>query len=231
MTSALASWIRDAGWCGYCHPGDIEHRIYREAPGRRDAYLWEDSVGVAGVEITGRFGTVFDVFTRPDCRGEPELEMLRVAASRGSETDVSACDVARIAALERIGFEQYRAWDQIRTRSLDDLPDLHLPAGFSLSEVQTVARATVWFDDVNLVGLFEPVESDKGFRRLGLARAVMTEGLHAMRAAGMHTARVEHDVTNEPAAALYESLGFTVAFETGGFRRATPSSTLLGQRS
>ena len=35
----------------------------------------------------------------------------------------------------------------------------------------------------------------------------------------MHTARVEHDVTNAPAAALYESLGFTVAFETLGFRR------------
>ncbi len=40
---------------------------------------------------------------------------------------------------------------------------------------QTVARATIWFDEVNLVGLFEPVETDEGFRRLGLARAVMTE--------------------------------------------------------
>jgi hypothetical protein len=32
----------------------------------------------------------------------------------------------------------------------------------------------------------------------------MTEGLHRMRAAGMRTARVEHDVTNGRAA-LYES--------------------------
>ncbi len=80
VKAALASWIRDAGWCGYCHPGDVEHRIYREAPARRDAYVWEDSLGIAGIEITGRFGHVFDVFARPDCRGEPELEMLRAAA-------------------------------------------------------------------------------------------------------------------------------------------------------
>ena len=62
---------------------------------------------------------------------------------------------------------------------------------------------------MNLVGLFEPVETDEGFRRRGLARAVMTEGLHRMRAAGMRTARVEHDITNAAAAALYESLGFS----------------------
>ena len=145
--------------------------------------------------------------------------MVRAAASRGSETDVSTCDSVRIDLLGRIGFEQYRVWDHIRTRSLDNLPDVRLPDGFSLAEVRTVARATTWLDELNGVGLFEPVETDEGFRRLGLARAVMTEGLHRMRAAGMRTARVEHDVTNAAAAALYESLGFSVAFETVGFRR------------
>jgi mycothiol synthase len=220
VKAALATWIRDAGWCGYCHPGDVEHRLYREGPQQRDAYVWEDVLGIAGIEITGRFGHVFDVFARPDCRGEPELEMLRAAATRGTETDVYICDVTRVDLLVRIGFERYRDWDHIRTRSLDDLPDVRLPAGFSLADVQTVARATTWFDEVNLVGLFEPVETDEGFRRLGLARVAMTEGLHRMRAAGMCTARVEHDITNEAAAALYESLGFTVAFETVGFRQA-----------
>ena len=231
LNAALATWIRDAGWCGYCHPGDVEHRIYREAPQQRDAYLWEDALGVAGIEITGRFGAVFDVFTRPDLRGGPELEMLRAAATRGTETDVCTCDSMRIELLGQLGFEQYRSWDHIRTRSLDDLPDVQLPEGFSLAEAQTVARATSWFDEVNLVGLFEPVETDEGFRRQGLARAVMTEGLHRMRAAGMRTARVEHDITNEAAAALYESLGFTIAFETVGYRSGveptSPSSSVL----
>ena len=230
MKAALATWIRDAGWCGYCHPADLEHRIHHEGPQRRDAYVWEDVLGIAGIEITGRFGHVFDVFTRPDCRGEPELEMLRTAASRGNETDVCTCDDIRIDLLGRIGFEQHRV-DHIRTRSLDDLPDLRLPEGFSLSEAGTAARATIWFDEVNLVGLFEPVETDGRFRRLGLARAVMTEGLHRMRAAGMRTARVEHDITNDAATALYESLGFAVAFETLGYRRGvaptSPSSSVL----
>jgi mycothiol synthase len=220
LKAALATWIREAGWCGYCHPGDVEHRIYHEAPQQRDAHVWEDERGVAGIEITGRFGAVFDVFARPDCRGARELEMLRAAATRGSETDVSSGDDIRIDLLARIEFEQHRQWDHIRTRSLDDLPDLRLPPGFTLAEAQTVVRATIWFDDLNLVGLFEPVETHEDFRRLGLARAVITEGLHRMRAAGMRTARVEHDITNAPAAALYESLGFTVAFETLGFRRA-----------
>ena len=138
--------------------------------------------------------------------------------ARGTETDVCTRDTGRIRALEHLGFERYRAWDHIRTRPLDDISDVQLPDGFSLGEEDTVARATIWFDDVNLVGLFEPVETDEGFRRLGLARAAMSEGLRAMRAAGMRTARVEHDVMNEAAATLYESLGFTVAYETLGFR-------------
>ncbi len=180
--------------------------------------MWEDTLGIAGIEITGRFGRVFDVFARPDRRGGPELEMLKAAASRGSETDVCSGDEIRIELLSQIGFEPYRVWDHIRTRPLDDLPDLRVPDGFSLAEDGTAARARVWFDDVNLVGLFEPVETHEDFRRLGLARAVMTEGLRRMREAGMKTARVEHDITNAPAAALYESLGFTVVCETLGFR-------------
>jgi GNAT superfamily N-acetyltransferase len=219
MTSALAIWVRDAGRCGYCHPGDVEHRIYHEGDSERPAFLWHDEQGVAGIEIAERFGRVFDVFTRPDLRGtDAEMEMLRAAATRGDETDAFAADATRIAALHAIGFKQYRAWDHIRIRDLGELPERTLPDGCELSEEATAARATIWFDEVNLVGLFEPVETDEGFRRRGLARAVMTEGLHCMRAAGMHTAIVEHDITNEPAAALYESLGFTVAYETLGFR-------------
>ena len=219
MTSALATWVRDAGRCGYCHPGDLEHRIYHECDSERPAFLWHDEQGIAGIEIAGRFGHVFDVFARPDLRGtDAEVEMLRAAATRGDETDAFASDATRISALHAVGFEQYRAWDHIRMRDLGGLPERTLPDGCSLSEEATVARATIWFDEVNLVGLFEPVETHKDFRRLGLARAVMTEGMHCMRAAGMQTAIVEHDITNHPAAALYESLGFTVAYETAGFR-------------
>jgi GNAT superfamily N-acetyltransferase len=219
MTTALATWVHDAGRCGYCHPGDVEHRIYLEGETERPAFLWLDEHGVAGIEIAERFGRVFDVFARPDLRGtDAEVEMLRAAATRGDETDAFASDATRISALHAVGFEQYRTWDHIRMRDLGELPERTLPDGCALSEEDTAARATIWFDEVNLVGLFEPVETEESLRRRGLARAVMTEGMHCMRAAGMQTAIVEHDITNHPAAALYESLGFTVAYETAGFR-------------
>jgi ribosomal protein S18 acetylase RimI-like enzyme len=228
ITGAIATWVDEAGRCGYCHPGDLEHRIYREGESVRPAFVWEDADGVAGIEISERFGHVFDLFVRPELRGtDTEVEMVRSAASRGDETDVFACDATRIDALHRVGFEQHRLWDHIRLRSLDDIPQVELPQGFAVSDDGVAARATIWFDHVNKVGLFEPVETLKGFRRRGLGRAVMTEGLHRMRAAGMRTALVEHEITNEPAAALYASLGFTVAFETLGFRRSAHASRAI----
>ena len=238
IKAALARWACEAGRCGYCHPGDLEHRIHRERDTPRPAFVWYDEVGLAGVEIAERFGHVFDLFVRPDIRGgDVEVDMLEQAASRSDETDVFACDAPRIEALERLEFEQYRAWDHIRTRPLDDIPPVSVPTGFVLrayggdlavetGDTTRAAFTTIWFDDVNKVGLFEPVGTEPAFLRLGLARAVMTDGLRRMREAGMHTALVEHDIANEPAAALYASLGFTVAYETVGFHATPrPSST------
>ncbi len=82
-----------------------------------------------------------------------------------------------------------------------------------------VAFATIWFDDLNRVGLFEPVGVHPDFRRRGLGLAVMSTGLDALRAAGMHTAVVEHDATNTAARALYERAGFATIGSTLGFRR------------
>ena len=41
MQSALAAWIHDAGMCGYCHVGDVPHRIFN---GLRGRYPIEDMV-------------------------------------------------------------------------------------------------------------------------------------------------------------------------------------------
>ncbi len=79
----------------------------------------------------------------------------------------------------------------------------------------------IWLDDLNRVGLFEPVGTHADFRRRGLARALMLHALRVMTDAGMDTARVEHDTTNAPAAALYRSLGFVRRDQTHGYRRPT----------
>lgn len=85
--------------------------------------------------------------------------------------------------------------------------------------------ATVHLDDRNRVGLFEPVGVHPRFRRLGLARSLLSHGLHAMAAAGMQTARVSHDASNTGAARLYQSLGFEKRHVTLGYRREMPGRT------
>jgi mycothiol synthase len=152
LQAALASWIRAAGPCGYCHPGELAQRIYAHLRGRPPgelAHVWEDGGALAGVALVGRFGNAFDLFAAPACRGgAPELAMLqaaceatlrhmRAAGGAGGEviSDVFSCDGARRAQLERLGFVEYRLWDQITERGLDGpLPAPSLPEGFSIRQ-------------------------------------------------------------------------------------------------
>lgn len=70
------------------------------------------------------------------------------------------------------------------------------------------SACTIWFDPVNGVGLFEPVATHPDFQGKGLGKAVMTEGLRRMKAAGMQRAVVGFDPTNVAALALYTAMGF-----------------------
>jgi mycothiol synthase len=70
------------------------------------------------------------------------------------------------------------------------------------------SACTIWFDSDNGVGLFEPVGTHPDFQRKGLGKAVMTEGMRRMKAAGMHRAAVGFDPNNAAALALYTSMGF-----------------------
>jgi mycothiol synthase len=64
-----------------------------------------------------------------------------------------------------------------------------------------------WLDPMSKAGLFEPVGCHKDFRRRGLTKALMIEGMKRMIDAGMETAVVGNKVGNEAARGLYESLG------------------------
>jgi mycothiol synthase len=71
------------------------------------------------------------------------------------------------------------------------------------------AFCTVWLDAVNGVGHFEPVGTHPEYRRRGLGRAVVREGLSRMRALGAATACVFCHVDSQAALCLYESCGMT----------------------
>ena len=70
------------------------------------------------------------------------------------------------------------------------------------------AFCMVWVDPVNRVGEFEPVGTRPAYRRKGMARAVLLEGLRRMQARGCATAIVWTDGDNAGGQALYESVGF-----------------------
>lgn len=67
-----------------------------------------------------------------------------------------------------------------------------------------------WLDETNALGLFEPVGTHIDYRRRGLAKALLLDGLHRMDAAGMREVLVSYEVNNRAAAALYESVGFHI---------------------
>ncbi len=63
------------------------------------------------------------------------------------------------------------------------------------------AVCSIWYDEVNRIGLFEPVATHPDFQRRGFGRAVMAEGLRRLRARGMRRAILGTDPSNEPAKA------------------------------
>jgi ribosomal protein S18 acetylase RimI-like enzyme len=72
------------------------------------------------------------------------------------------------------------------------------------------AYVTGWIDPVNRIGDFGPVGARPAYRRQGLTRAVLLEGLRRLKARGMDRACVSTGVSNTPALRLYESVGFQV---------------------
>jgi len=72
------------------------------------------------------------------------------------------------------------------------------------------AYANCWLDPVNRIGDLGPVGARPAYRRRGLTRAVLLEGMRRMKAAGMDRVCVSTGIGNTAAQRLYESAGFTV---------------------
>lgn len=107
-------------------------------------------------------------------------------------------------------------WDPSRV-TLPAYGRLRACAGYS-PELDLVAEAPeggtfgayclAWLDPATRSGEFEPVGTRAAFRRLGLGKAVVSEGLRRLRALGAREAFVYGVHDSEPANRLYESTGF-----------------------
>ncbi|RPI84557.1 MAG: GNAT family N-acetyltransferase [Chloroflexi bacterium] len=72
---------------------------------------------------------------------------------------------------------------------------------------EIAAFCTVWYEEANHTGYFEPVGTVPTYQRKGLGKAVMCEGLRRLKALGTDLALVGS--YSPEAGALYASVGFT----------------------
>ncbi len=96
-------------------------------------------------------------------------------------------------------------------------PDLDLVAVAPNGEF--ASYCILWYDERTRVGEYEPVGAHPDWRRLGVTRAVLIEGLRRLRALGAGRAIVLTGANNASAIRLYESCGF-VAHDYERYYRA-----------
>jgi mycothiol synthase len=151
LQATHASWIQQAGDCGYCHVGDIPHRIYNGNRGRLPQAeiirLWENDGEIIGYVMVAPYYNGYDAFVSPVCRGtDTEREVLQWGyetsrrfmnqierADKAVMTDVVEGDIHRAQLLVELGFEKDEHWLNITERSLEgEIAEPVLPEGFSI---------------------------------------------------------------------------------------------------
>lgn len=106
------------------------------------------------------------------------------------------------------------------TRAPTYRPDLNLAV--VAPDRRLAAFCTTWLDEQNRVGVFEPVECLPEFRRRGLTRAMMCEGMRRLKQLGAADACIVNRSENIAAGRLYESLGFRAVGRISEWRKAVP---------
>lgn len=137
---------------------------------------------------------------------------------------VGPAEARKRAAVHRSAFEGSRTSEAAYLRLMampGYRPDLDLVA--AAPDGEFAAFAICWTDPVGRVGLFEPVGAHPGYRRLGLARAVIAEGLKRLAAAGMAKAQVVTSSDNTAAIALYLNCGLPLVRTDNEYKLADPT--------
>lgn len=148
-------------YAGYLHTGDIPHRIYnvlRKYQPEAIAHLWENTAGEllgwALIYPTAKF-CGFDVQIHAKHRNDDlERELIQWAQENLVQhlkrdgiqtdsigTDVCADDLSRARVLSEFGYQFSEKPYHLTKRSLDDLPQVTLPEGFSIRSATGLEEA------------------------------------------------------------------------------------------
>jgi mycothiol synthase len=129
-------------------------------------------------------------------------------------------EVAEIGELSNRAAAQREVWQPWTVGNVSDDDYAHfmqMPGYDRYLDIVTVTPEGViaayvngWIDPINHIGDFGPVGALPFYRRQGLTRAALLEGLRRMKACGMNRACVSTGVENKPAKRLYESIGFKI---------------------
>ncbi len=76
------------------------------------------------------------------------------------------------------------------------------------------AHGIAWYDPVTATGVVEPMRTEDEHQRKGLARHLLTTAVDRLAAAGATRVKICVEVANEPARALYHSVGFEPVAQT-----------------
>lgn len=113
--------------------------------------------------------------------------------------------------------EVWHPWSVGNVSDDDYLRFMQLPGYYRELDIVSVAPNGVivayvngWIDSLNKIGDFGPVGALEAYRRQGLTRAALLEGLRRMKAHGMNRVCISTGVSNVPAKQLYESIGFKI---------------------
>jgi GNAT superfamily N-acetyltransferase len=176
----------------------------RQDNGRRRMFL-----GQHGFRYSGEFAEVNMLRSLDEPIPEPLLPtgyQVRGVAETG--------EISKRAAAHR---EVWQPWTDGNISDEDYAYFMRLPAYYRDLDVVAVAPdgaitafVNVWIDPVNRIGELGSVGAVPAYRRQGLTRAVLLEGLRRLKAHGMERACVSTGVSNIPAIRLYQSIGFEI---------------------
>jgi GNAT superfamily N-acetyltransferase len=130
-----------------------------------------------------------------------------VRSVRGVEEADARAEV-HAAAWARPGFQSWMTGERYRAfmTAPDYRHDLDIVA--VAPDGRFAANAMMWYDAENAMGHYEPVGTNPEFRRMGLGKAVLWEGLRRVKALGAREATVDPVEDAPVAMGLYVAAGF-----------------------